>query len=269
MQQFRDVTWMVSVIYLSGLFILWAASIILTIADGKNTHPFSGFKWTKIGIVAAFLTTLLSFFLIGYTLKASVATLGYNGVPVEDASEEVSYRQLSHNFYEYIYFGGSPSGSHKLPQPPEGQGVLSGRIIYENRPAEAVLLHMVLNSKYRATNIITDSQGVFAVKLPVGDWYINSIQTESWQNKPDGNEFSIYYGGEAKLNGNSFNRHNRLQSSGFRITAGESKDKTHINLVIKKDIELVWPDQNVLGVEASILGYHSLETIPSRCKVLY
>lgn len=252
MQQFRNATSKVSIIYLAGIIVLWAISIILTIADGKKTDQVDIFKWTKIGMVSASLTTLLSFFLLGYSSIASVSTLKSNDAKVENGSIKQADRQLSHNFYEHVYFGGSPSDSYKLPEPPEGRGVLRGEIKYENKPAEGVMLDIVLNSKYRAKNIITDSNGIFTLKLAIGDWKINSIQTESWQSIPDTKKFTIYYGGEAKLIGNSFNRYNRFQSDGFPVTIDENKANTHITLEIKKDVELIWPDGNAIGVDAKI-----------------
>ena len=252
MQQFRSATSKVSIIYLSGIIILWVISIILTIADGKKTDQANIFKWTKIGVASASLSSFFSFFLLGYTSIASVSTLKSNAAKVENSSIKQTERQLSHNFYEYIYFGGSPSDSHKLPEPPEGQGVLKGQILYEDKPAEGVMLDIVLNSKYRAKNILTDSNGIFTLKLAVGDWKINSIQTESWQSMPNANNFTIYYGGEAKLIGNSFNRYNRFQSDGFSVTIDENKANRHLSLVIKKDVELIWPDGNAIGVDATI-----------------
>jgi len=53
-----------------------------------------------------------------------------------------------------------------------------------NNPAEGVALTIVLNSKYRTKDIITNADGIFTVSLPPGSWNINSIQTESWINKP-------------------------------------------------------------------------------------
>ena len=266
MQQFRDVTSTVSIIYLLGIMILWAMSIVFTIADGKKRDQVEIFKWTRAGLVAASLTTLLSFLLLGYTSIVSVSILKSNTAKIEDKSNQVTYKQSSHTFYEYVYFGGSPSDYHKLPEPPKGQGVLRGQVIYENRPAESVMLHLVLNSKYRAKNIVTDSNGFFNVNLPIGDWKINSIQTESWKNKPDGDRFSIYYGGEAKLIGNRFNPHNIFQRDGFRVSIDDNKEKTHLTLVIKKDIELIWPDGNVVGVDATISDTISWKPYPSAAK---
>jgi hypothetical protein len=60
-QHFRQVATTVSIIYLSGMAILWITSLIITIADSKRIYRDSGFKWTKTGVAAACLTTLFSF----------------------------------------------------------------------------------------------------------------------------------------------------------------------------------------------------------------
>ena len=75
MQQFRDVISTVSIIYLSGIIILWAISLAITISDGKKPDQVDIFEWTRVGVVAASLTTLLSVFLIGYTSVVSFSAL--------------------------------------------------------------------------------------------------------------------------------------------------------------------------------------------------
>jgi hypothetical protein len=268
MQQFRQITTTVSIIYLSGISILWAVSLIITIVDGKRENQSDGFKWTKTGVVAAILTTLFSFVLIGYTSAASVSTLQGKGIyTVSETSEEMS-SSTTHNFYTYLHLGGTPSGSHNLPAPPEGQGMIKGRIIYDNHPAVGVVMNIVLNSKYQAKNIVTDDDGVFSVHLPIGEWKINSIQTEGWSNKPSDGEFTLYYGGEDKLRGNRFNHHNIFQKDGFEAVADASSEEVHLTVTIKKDIELVWPDDSVQGIDASIADAIRWEPYPSAKKYL-
>jgi hypothetical protein len=205
--------------------------------------------------------------LLIFTAKAAVTILKPKHTKIADKTEQTSFPSpSSNNFYENIYFGGSPSGSYELPEPPKGNGLLKGRITYEGQPAEAILLHIVLNSKYRASNVLTDSDGIFTIKLPVGEWNINSIQTESWQNKPENDFFSIYYGGESKLIGNHFDQYTRLQSSGYRAEVGENVIKPQINIVIKNDIELIWPDANKIGVDATISDTIQWRPYPSAAK---
>lgn len=268
MQHFRQVATTVSIIYLSGIAILWITSLIITIADSKRIYQDSGFKWTKTGMVAACLTTLFSFVLIVYTSVASISTLQAKDInTVSEVTEETS-SFFTENFYEYLHFGGTPSGAHNLPDPPEGPGVLRGRMMYQNKPAEGVRMQIVLNSKYKAKNIVTDAKGLFSVNLPVGDWKINSIQTEGWSNKPDDGDFTMYYGGEDKLRGNRFDRHTMFRQDGYKAAVDENSEKNHLTVTIKKDIDLVWPDDSVLGVDASITDAIRWEPYPSAQKYL-
>ena len=252
MNQISKATATISIIYLSGIFILWLISNIITIVDGLKIRQVEIFQWTKTGIVAASLTTLLSVALLVFSTVASVSALKPDSIQIASETESEVFSRSSHDFYEYLYFGGSPQFSENLPNPPVGKGVLKGRILYESKPAEGITLHMVLNSKYRAKTINTDSDGFFIVKLPAGNWKINSIQTESWQNKPDEGQFTIYYGGEEKLNGSSYNPHHFFRGNGFDADVGENEDKTHITMTIKRDIELIWPNASVVGNNATI-----------------
>jgi hypothetical protein len=139
-------------------------------------------------------------------------------------------------------------------------------MMYQNKPAEGVRMQIVLNSKYKAKNIVTDANGLFSVNLPVGDWKINSIQTEGWSNKPDDGDFTMYYGGEDKLRGNRFDRHTMFRQDGYKAAVDENSEKNHLTVTIKKDIDLVWPDDSVLGVDASITDAIRWEPYPSAQK---
>lgn len=268
MQQFRQVTTTVSIIYLSGISILWAISLMITIVDSKRASQVDGFKWTQTGVVAACLTTLFSFVLIVYTSVASVSALQVQDLNTVSKVKEETNSHYAHHFYEYLHLGGTPSGARDLPEPPDGQGMLRGRMMYQNQPVEGVMMNIVLNSKYMAKNIITDSDGLFSVNLPFGDWKINSIQTESWSNKPDNGEFTMYYGGEDKLRGNRFDRHNMFQQDGLKAAVDENSEKIHLTVTIKKNIDLVWPDDSVLGVDASIGNSIRWEPYPLAKKYL-
>lgn len=263
MQQFRQATATVSIIYLSGIFILWVTSLIITIADGKKSDRFDGFRWTKTGVATACLTTLFSLALIVYTSVVSISTLHAKDLNTVSAVDEKTSSYVADNFYEYLHFGGNPSGSHNLPAPPDGPGVLRGRIMYQNQPAEGVAMHIVLNSKYKAKSIITDSDGIFSVNLPVGDWKVNSIQTTGWPNKPDDSEFSLYYGGEDKLRGNRFDRHTFFRQNGYHATVDENSKKVHLTITIKKNIKMIWPDDSVQGIDATITDVIRWEPYPS------
>lgn len=262
MKKAQDTTKILSIVFSSGILILWITSIIVTILDSKKSNQANIFKWTKSGGAAASLTTLLSLLLLVFTVTTYVTSTKSMNIDTESTNETEFSAYSSHNFFEYLYFGGVPSNSYKLPIPPTGKGVLKGRILYQNKPAEAVSLHIILNSKYRANAIVTDSNGIFTVKLPLGNWKINSIQTESWQNKPKDGRFTMYYGGEKKLRGKSYSRHTNFRKDGLPVAIEENKDTVQINITIKQDIKLLWPDASAERINASITDVINWEKYP-------
>lgn len=252
-QEFNNATQLLSKVSSIGIFILWLVSLIITILDCKNKIEPNFIKWTKSGLTGATLTSILSFIIIAITV-ATFFSLSKNQIIDTDTAfyESESSSLSSHNFYENLYFGGVPSNSYKLPIPPTGGGIIKGKISYQKNPAEGVTLAIVLNSKYRAKDIVTDADGIFTVSLPPGAWTINSIQTESWENKPKEGNYTMYYGGEEKLSGNSYNRHTYFQKTGYPVNVTTEPNIIHLNATINKDIQLIWPNPKVEGIKATI-----------------
>lgn len=246
-----------------GIFTIWLVSLIITILDCKNKIEPSFTEWTKSGLTGAALTSILSFIILAITV-ASFFLLSKNQIVDTNTAfyESESSSFASHNFYEYLYFGGSPSNPRKLPSPPTGEGILKGKISYQNNPAENVILAIVLNSKFRAKDIVTDSDGIFTVNLPPGAWTINSIHTESWKNRPKGGSYTMYYGGEEKLSGNSYNRHAYFQKTGYPVNVTTDPNIIHFNATINKDIHLTWPNPKAEGIKATINDTISWEKYP-------
>ncbi len=248
---------------LIGIVILWLVSLIITILDCKNNIEPNIVKWTKPGITGAVLTSILSFVFLAATVTTYISLSKSKIAFPESASyESDTFNPISHNFYEYLYFGGAPSNSRQLPAPPTGEGILKGEISYENNPADGVTLAVILNSKYRAKDIVTDSNGIFTVNLPPDQWIINSIQTESWEHKPQEGSFSMYSGKEEKLKGDSYNRYEYFQNTGYPVSVTKDSRTIHINATISKNIQLQWPDPNVEGIKATINDTISWEKYP-------
>jgi hypothetical protein len=263
LQKIEETTKILSTVFSSGIFILWIISIIVTISDSRMSNHSNIVKWTKSGIAGASLTSFLSFLFLAFTASSFVSTTKSQIIHTEDSSETDFPSHSLNNFYEYLYFGSNPPDSYKLPLPPAGNGALRGRILYQSKTAEAVSLDIVLNGKYRAKNITTDSDGIFTVNLPFGDWTINSIQTESWQNKPEDGDFTLYYGGEEKFRGKNYSRHANSLREGFTINIDENEETVHLNIIISPDIKLLWPDQNKDRIHATITDTLSWEKYPS------
>ena len=243
-----------SIISLSLISLLWLISIVVTFIDCKNNVSPNMYNWSKSGIIVAVITSLLSTFLIISSIYTSYLVLVKKPFdPIKGSSkyEKDSSDLVSHNFYASIYYGGVPRNSHKLPSPPDGTNILKGKFIFQGKPAKDIILSIILNSKYKAKNIKTDSNGEFVLHLSAGLWVINSIQTSSWGEKPTKDEYSIYDGNEPKLTGSSYNRYAYFTRNGLTIDIG-APNKTHLNYTITKDIKLKWPSSTQKTNKATV-----------------
>lgn len=265
-QKYQNITQLLSKVSSGGILILWVASLITTIMDCKNKIEPNFTKWTKSGTTGAILTSILSFIILAFTVSTVYSLSNNQIINSRNLPESDSFSYSSYNFYENIYFGGVPSMPRNLPAPPTGKGIVSGEITYNNNPAAGVSLAIVLNSKYRAKDIITNSDGVFSVNLPPGAWSINSIQTESWENKPAEGSYTMYYGGEEKLRGKSYNRHSNIGKTGLPVNVTTDPNTILINATINKDIQLTWPNPKVEGLKATINDTISWENYPEASK---
>lgn len=266
-QELNNTYQLISKISSIGIFIIWLMSLIVTIVDCKNKVEPNITKWTKYGMTGATLTSFLSFIFLTFSISAFFSLSKDHIIDTDSISyESDSFSSSSHNFYEYLYLGGSPSNPHKLPAPPTGEGILKGRISYQNNLAVGVTLAIVLNSEYRVKDIVTDTDGLFTVSLPPGAWTINSIQTESWENKPKEGRYTMYYGGKEKLSGNSYNRHAYFQKTGYPVNVTTDPKIIHFNASINKDIHLTWPNPKAQRIKATIDDTISWEKYPGATK---
>ncbi len=69
-----------TIIHLSGIILLWVISLISTITDGKKGLAADASPWTKTGLAAAVLTTLLSFGLLALTAATSYSAFAFNKI---------------------------------------------------------------------------------------------------------------------------------------------------------------------------------------------
>lgn len=254
-EKYADLTRSITGVSTAVIFIFWLISLIVTIVDAKKHVEPNIVKWTPSGITGALFTSFLSFVLLAYTVSTFVA-VNVNGIVQGDmGSVELdtdSSTFLAHNFYVGIYFGGESSNSFNLPSPPEGEGILKGKIVYHDQPAVGVSLTIVLNSKYKAKDIVTDSEGIFTLSLPPGVWRVNSIRSEKWENKPKEGEFSFYYGGEEKFDGKDYNPYRYMRRSGYPVDVTTGSGEPDFNITISDDIQLQWPDPELEGVRATL-----------------
>ncbi len=234
-----------SVISLLLVVLLWGVSVVVTFIDCKNNVAANMYKWSTSGIIVAAVTTLLTLLLILSTLYKSYAVLVKHPFdPLESVltSEQDSTAFVSQNFYTSIYYGGVPEKSYTLPGPPEGDALLRGKFLFQGKPARGITLSLILNSKYEAGNIQTDSKGEFSLHLPAGTWVINSIQTSKWEEKPAAGEYSIYDGNEPGLTGSSYNRYANFTGNGLSLDIGTTPGNVQLQYTIARNIQLKWPE---------------------------
>lgn len=177
-----------------------------------------------------------------------------------------TYQVSPHNFYEYLYIGGQYVDPDTMSAPPHGDGVLKGQFTCQNKPAKGLTLSLTLNSKYEVDNLLTDEEGVFTVSLPTGEWLINSVQTESWEDKPETGNFSLFYGGEEKLTGDSYSRHTFFGNRGYAVNVTTDASQIHLAIAINKDLEMIWPDIGGKVSEATIQDVIKWEPYPNAAK---
>ena len=244
-----------AIISLTIIALVWLASNIVTIIDSRNNIQPNMLTWSKSGAIVAVISSLLSVILILSTGFSSYTVLTKKPFAPPEESSTFEYNStefVAHNFYANIYYGGIPRRSDKLPSPPEGKSTLRGKFLFQGKPASGVTLSIVLNSKYQAKNIKTDSNGEFSLQLPAGLWIVNSIQTNSWEGKPSKGEYSIYEGSEPKLTNSSYSRHANFSRNGKTIDLEASSDTVHLSYTITEDIKLQWPSSTQTTNNATI-----------------
>jgi hypothetical protein len=227
-------------------------------SEGNNIIPGNGTKRGRYYKGFTLLLLALSFGIFDISASARMAIISSPGAAR-------SYSVPTHGFYEHLFLGGSPSYPKEMPAPPSGEGLLKGQFTYQNKPAKGVTLSLTLNSEYEVDNLVTDEEGIFTVSLPTGKWHINSVQTESWEDKPEAGSFSLFYGGEEKLTGDSYNRH-VFFGKGHAVDVTTDTNQIHLTLAINRDIEVIWPNTGGNVAEATIQDVIKWEPYPNASK---
>ena len=233
-----------------GMGLTWLVSLIITWRDSNPQRLAPPLRWTLSARVGATLASLLGAVILAFVLMQSSMTLlaTKSVLRTEDsvASHDRTPQRRGKSFWLYLSLGGLRETPDALPAPPSGSGLFVGKFVYEGKPAAGVTLTLSLNGKYRATDLRTDAQGRFTLKLPPGDWYINHIQTESWDERPDDDEFILVGGTEGRLRDNDYDR--PWRGEGLKVTVNETPPTAPQTFIIRKRPVLLWPtkgDQQV------------------------
>lgn len=226
----------------AGVTLLWLLSLFVTRRDAGRRDRDTVRRWTVSGVLGALLTTTLTTFCLIGTVLLVVDTVERTDLAEPTAKHGSSSVKSGNRFFTNVYFGGGTSGAHDNPEPPTGDGILKGRITLDGEPAAGVRLSLDLNAEFRARNLVTDESGVFSLALEPGPWWINAVQTETWPDRPEGEHFSLYFEGQPKLVDDTYDRYAHVVKSGYQVKVTGEASEPHLELIIREDLEMQWPD---------------------------
>lgn len=197
----------------------------------------------KIALVGSGILLFVIGFLSG-AVWMSNKFIGSFSISSADREEAPADYFPGETFWAYQYFGGMFTSEERLKPLPPGKGILQVRMTYEGRPAAGVGCKMYLNGKFKTTVRETDESGVLSINLPEGEWQINSIQCNSWKNKPAG-EYMLALPGQRKLGRSQAEIYGELQESGKKVTVSKKAPETpQISLVLNPRVEVLWPERS-------------------------
>ncbi len=148
--------------------------------------------------------------------------------------------------------GGYPQSDSDLSGPPEGDGLLKGRFLFDGKPAKGISLNLTLNGKYETASVTTDEHGEFVFRVPSGTWYINRLVTRGWEAKPDGGPFMIVTGREPKLEDEESGPGPWRRGKGFKIEVdGERAAEPAVVFIVRPKVKVTWPGAEDEALPAS------------------
>jgi hypothetical protein len=238
-----------------GMGFAWLASLVVTWRDSSPQRLAPPLRWTFSARLGAALSCLLVTGILAYAvMQSSMSLFAAKSVlsagSVTGAHDHGPQRR-GKSFWQYLVLGGLSSSPEALPAPPAGSGILAGKFVYDGKPAAGVTLTLSLNGKYRVSGLTTDALGRFTLKLAPGEWHINHVQTESWDERPDDGEFILLSGTEGRLRDNDYDRHPLLRSDGLKVMVSETPLAEPPTFIIRRRVALQWPGKEDRRVEAT------------------
>ena len=244
-------------VQLAGVVIIF---ILSAITGYRNEQlPTTGDKKQRIvnGFSAAILS-ILGILLVSYQLfttymtntffgKRSMLTLEY---PPDKISNQNIPSMYNGETTDRLFLNGTPFKRYDnsfhdpdLPDPPPGRAALAGEFHLDGKAIPGITFDMVLNGKYRAKNITTNSKGRFSIPIQPGTWHIHYVQLSAWQNKPAGQEFMLLNGREEKLSDTFYDSHGFNQHNGGLpvIVPADTSLQAVVTFNIARKLELIEP----------------------------
>lgn len=139
-----------------------------------------------------------------------------------DGSFSYSSDRANTFFSENIYFDYDAQYPYTdMPTPPIGESEMYGEIIKDGMPVAGITLEVILNTEYKTEPLTTDEEGIFSFSIESGDWTVNMIVIDGWQNKPEG-DYLVVSGKEGSLASSKFSRYDSNGDNDFTLTKGDS-----------------------------------------------
>lgn len=193
-------------------------------------------------------------FVFGFLAGSFWTTIIFTNFHISGLGEIEEYSDSSFqetSFWENKFFGGMFGRRDKLKTLPDGKGYLTGKFIYNGKPAVGIKFKMYLNNKYKTGPIVTDENGAFIIRLQSGRWSINSIECQKWKNKPEGS-FILVSGDEERIESSLQDLFFGYNTGKEAIVTDKRPVKEHITLTVNKRIKVIWPEIQILKQEATI-----------------
>jgi hypothetical protein len=129
-----------------------------------------------------------------------------------------------------------------LPEPPSGDGILTGKILFDDTPVQGFVFDLVLDGQYRAKGVTTDKSGTFTIPIQAGTWHIDYIDPKSWPDKPKDKKLMMLTGREDVLRGNQYSDYKTMDyQEGLPVEIVSKKRSTPVIFRIKEKLELIQP----------------------------
>jgi hypothetical protein len=222
---------------------LAAFSAVLTLQDARETSEvplrvptrgIAGMVLSLTGLLLAAAMLLVS----GAHLASGYETLTANAFDPE---------ALEFPHYD-VHFGGGIQYSDEAigmteqpPDPPRGRERLRGRVTLDGVGVRGLELSLILNNRYEAREIKTDSRGVFEVRLPEGHWLINRISVDEWDGRPRDRDLLLFSGHEPIRGDEPYLNVFSYLEGGLPVSLPLAPDALAVDLQFRDTIALAWP----------------------------
>ena len=227
-------------VFAAGTLVLLVVSSGVTVFDKMKPHTLSQVKFTLSGKIGASLLSVFSALLLLTFTSSYVAFI--NIASDLNATNTRSGKSSSgrSGWYDQQFNANLKFGEgdylYNAKALPEGKGYMVGRIVHEGKPVVGVKLKLQFNDEFESKDILTDDDGHFVLRMPVGEWFVTRFEAKSWKNKPEG-DFIILSGLEPKITKYSYSKYNLGESGGLEVNVTSVKPELpHMPLSIHPKI---------------------------------